>query len=512
METATYSPIASTRWGDKRWWGLSVILLAQLMVVADATIVNIALPSIQDALDISAAGRQWVITAYTLAFAGLLLLGGRIADYVGRKRAILTALGGLAIASVAGGAAGNAAVLLAARAAQGSCAALLAPAVLSLVSTMFPDPRERATAFAMAGAVLGSGLSVGLTLGGVVTEYLTWSWVFYINVPVAVSAGIGVLLLLEESRVRESGRFDAAGAVLATVGLAALVYGFNTAAEPAAGWDSPRAVAAILGGAVLLGVFVLVEARVRNPLLPLRILAHRSRGGALLAVLVAFVGLFGMFLFVSLYLQDVAGYTPLWAGVAALPLTGGVMLGSVLASRFMTRVPPRLLLGAGMLLAAAGMGWLTRSHIDSGYMVQILPALLAGGIGLGTVLPTTANLVTFGVADHESGAASATLNATEQMGASLGTALLNSIAANATTSYLATHPTTPDIHAAAQLHGFVPALSIGAGILTVAGIVAMLLVKDHLHTSTKPVSHPEHVGTESDKHITTPTTSSETHE
>ncbi len=514
MATTYPQADAPARGSRRRWWGLLVILLGQLMVVADATIMNIALPSIQDALDISAAARQWVITAYTLAFAGLLLLGGRIADYVGRKRAILIALAGLAVASVLGGASVNVAMLLAARAAQGVCAALLAPTVLSLVSTMFPKPRERATAFAMAGAVLGSGLSVGLTLGGVVTAYLGWHWVFYINVPVAAFAALGVLVLVDESRERQSGRFDVAGAVLATAGLITLAYGFSAAASPTGGWQAPRTVVAILGGAGLLAVFVLVEARVRNPLLPLRIVAHRSRGGALLAVLVAFVGLFGLFLFTSLYLQDVAGYTPLQAGVAALPLTGGVMAASVLASRLMTRLPPRLLLGTGMLLAAVGMGWLTQLQVDSGYVAHVLPALLAGGLGLGAVLPTTANLVTFGVADRESGAASAALNATEQMGASLGTALLNTIAANATAAYLATHQ-SPGAHLAAQVDGYTRALACGAGILTAAGIIAMVLVKAHLGRPPRPVSRadkPDEPAAAPDEHTVAPRKPSGVHE
>lgn len=488
MSTATPTPPESAKGGRRRWWALLVISTAQLMIVLDITIVNIALPTIQQQLDISDADRQWVVTAYTLAFAGLLLLGGRISDYMGRKRAFVVALMGFAVASAFGGASVNLEMLLTARAAQGAFGALLFPTALSLLSTTFSDPRERSTAFAVFGAVAGGGSAVGLTLGGMLTEYLSWHWVFYVSVPIAVGTAIGAAFVVAESRVRERLRFDVLGAVLATSGLTALVYGFSEAAGN--GWGAARTVIALATGVVLLGLFLLTEARISQPLLPLRIVADRGRGGAFLAQMLAMVGLFGMFFFLSFYLQSVQGYTPLQAGVAFLPLTGGVLTSSVLASRIMTRVPPRALLGGGLLLAAAGMAWLTQIEVDGSYVSHVLPSLIAVGLGLGCIFPTAANLATFGVANRESGVASAALNTSQQVGASLGTALLNTVAATHTAAYLTSHPPGPRTRLMGMVDGYTLATAWAAGILAVAGVAVLVLVNARLGASTPPDSEP----------------------
>lgn len=468
----------------RRWWGLVVIALAYLLITLDATIVNVALPTVQQDLDISAAGRHWVITAYTLAFAGLVVLGGRASDYIGHKRAFLIALAGLAVASIVGGAAVNPAMLLTARAGQGVFAALLGPTALSLLSNTFSDPDERGKAFAVFGAVLGASGGVGLVLGGLLTEYLSWHWVLFINVPIALIAAFGGVLTLTENRNRQRGRFDVLGAVLVTAGLVLLVYGFSEAANR--GWAAPLTLLPICGGAVLLGLFLVTQKSVSNPLIPLRILANRGRGGAYLAVLLAMVGLFGMFLFVSFYLQTVRGYSPLATGFAFLPQAVGTFVAAPLASRLVMRVPPRRLLVVGLLLGAAGMAWLTGLNVDSGYALHVLPSLVVIGVGLGMAFPVAANLATFGVAESEAGVASATLNTSQQMGASLGTALLNTIAASSTAAYLAEHAGEPGARLSGLVQGYTQATAWGAGVLALAAVIVFGLVNVRLDNARTP--------------------------
>jgi EmrB/QacA subfamily drug resistance transporter len=455
-----------------------VIALGQLMVVFDVTIVNVALPSIGRALDVSAGDRQWVITAYTLAFAGLLLVGGRLADHIGRKRAFLIALGGFAAASAVGGAAVNLAMLVAARAGQGAFGALLAPTALSLVATTFPDPGERGRAFAVFGVVMGGGAGVGLVLGGVLTEYLSWHWVMYVNTPLAVVAAVGAVVVLEDGRTPQRRRVDLVGAALATAGLVALVYGFDAASTH--GWTAPVTMGTIGAGLVLALVFVAVEARRREPLLPLGIVAHRSRGGAYLAFLLVMIGMFGMLLLVSFYLQTVAGYTALGAGIAFLPFAAGTLITSTLVGRMMTRVRSGLLLATGLLLAAAGMGFLTQLGVDSGYARHVLPAVLLIGLGLGTMSPVAANLATYQVPDRDAGVASALFNASEQVGASIGLAVLSTIAATSTDTYLATHPPGPGTEHAGLVHGYTIATTWAAAILTLGAILVLALVNARL--------------------------------
>jgi EmrB/QacA subfamily drug resistance transporter len=480
------SPAVSSAGDRRRWWALLVIALGQLMVVFDVTIVNVALPSIGRSLDISTADRHWVITAYTVAFAGLLLVGGRVADRVGRKRSFLIALAGFAVASAVGGAAVNLPMLVAARAGQGVFGALLAPTALSLVATTFPDPGERGRAFAVFGVVMGGGAGVGLVLGGVLTEYLSWQWVMYVNTPLALAAAAGATVVLTDSHSREGPRVDVVGAVLATAGLAALVLGFSATATH--GWTAPLTVGMLAAGMVLLLAFVAVQARLPHPLLPLRILVHRSRGGGYLAFAVVMVGMFGMFLLVSFYLQTVAGYTALQAGLAFLPFAGAVLASSTMVGRVMTRLRSGLLLAGGLALAAAGMAWLTQLRVDSSYPGLVLPAVLLIGLGLGLMSPVAANLATVEVPDRDSGVASAVFNASEQVGASIGLAVLNTVAATSTGAYLAANQRHRDVHLAGLVHGYTVAAAWAAAILAIAAIVTLVLVNARLDSQPEPAA------------------------
>src|SRR4051794_34038393 len=367
----------------RRWVALSVIAIAQLMVVLDATIVNIALPSAQHDLGISNADRQWVVTAYTLSFGGLLLLGGRIADYWGRKRTFLVGAVGFAVASAIGGLAQNGETVFAARALQGAFGARLAPASLALLTVLFTETKERAKAFAVYGAIAGGGSAVGLVLGGVLTEYANWRWCLLVNIPVALVALVLAIPLVPESRAYGDTSYDVPGAVAVTLGLASLVYGFTEAAKPDEGWDSPVTLAFIAGGLVLIAVFVLIERRVRNPLLPLRIVQDRNRGGAYITSILVGAGLFGSFLFLTLYLQNVLHYTPLEAGLASLPATVGVLISAVLASNLLPKVGPRPLMILGPVLAAGGMFALRYIDLDTSFWAHLMPAQIFLGLGLG---------------------------------------------------------------------------------------------------------------------------------
>ena len=453
----------------RRWVALAFIAVAQLMIALDATIVSIALPSAQAALGASDADRQWVVTAYTLAFGGLLLLGGRIADYLGRKRAFMIGLAGFALASLAGGAAPNFAALVAARAAQGAFAALLAPTALALLATSFTEARERATAFAVYGSIAGSGAAIGMLLGGALTQYLSWRWCLYVNLPVAIVAAIGAWIVLPASSDRGRPSLDVPGVVLAGAGLVSLVYG--TTEWVRSGWSSATVIALLAASAVLLVLFVLREARTPSPLLPLRIVTDRNRGGAYLAVGLALAGMFGAYLFLTYDFQVVMHYTPLQAGLAFLPITVASQAGSwLIARRLMPLTPPRALMAPGALVAAAGLVLLTQLHAGSSFVSVVLPAELLLGLGLSTAMVPAFSVATHGVDPREAGVASATVNAAQQVGASLGVAVLNTIAATATAAYLG--PRTE-----AVLHGFAQATGWGAAIMVLSAVVAALLVR-----------------------------------
>jgi len=456
-----------------RWLGLACISVAQLMVALDATVINIALPSAQQALSISDADRQWVVTAYTLAFGGLVILGGRVADTIGRRRAFLIGLAGFALASAAGGAAPTFAVLLAARAAQGACAALLTPTALSLLAVTFTEPRERAKAFAVFGAIAGTGGALGLLLGGVLTEYLQWRWCLFVNVPIALAALLAGRRVLPEMPAIRGPRLDFPGAVLVTAGLVSFVYGLSSAAIR--GWSAPITTGTLVVGLVLVGVFLLTESRVQAPLLPLRIVLNRNRGGSYLAIGLAVVAMYGLFLLLTYDLQVVLRYSPVRAGLAFLPLSAAVLLSSTTVSRaLLPKVPPRLLMAPGLLLGAAGMATLTALHAGAGYTTHILPAELLLGLGMGAVFVPAFSTATLGVGQRDAGVASAVAGTAQQVGASVGTALLNTIAASATAAYLIATPHAAP--AAALVHGYAQAAGWAALVLVVAAIAAGWLV------------------------------------
>ncbi|MER6355026.1 MFS transporter [Streptomyces sp. NPDC001634] len=470
----------------RRWWGLVIIALAQLMVVLDATIVNIALPSAQRDLGISDANRQWVITAYTLAFGGLLLLGGRIADMVGRKRTFVIGLIGFAGASALGGAATTSGMLFGARAFQGAFAAVLAPSALSLLTITFTDPRERGKAFGIYGALAGSGSAIGFIAGGLLTEYLNWRWCLYVNVPVAVVAVFGALALLRSGPGNAGAHLDVPGVLLGCGGLVALVYGFSEA-EPR-GWTDPLVLSLFAVGVALVAAFVWWQTRAPQPLLPLHIVKDRDRAGCFLTMCLAVIGVFGLFLFMTYYLQVVLGYSPLRTGLGYLPLTAAIITGSTqISARLLRRVQPRMLMVPGMVLASGGLMILTQMTVHSRYATEILPGLILVGLGMGlTFMPIFAT-ATAGVAPHDAGVTSATVNTSQQVGGSIGTALLNTIATTSSTAYLAAHLHNPAQKALivreGMVHGYTVALWWAAGVMLLAGLVAGLMVR------TKPPAH-----------------------
>ena len=487
---------------SSRWAALAFIAAAQLMIALDATIVNIALPSAQTALHFSTANRQWVVTAYTLAFAGLVLLGGRIADYAGRKRAFLIGLAGFAVTSAIGGAATNIGMLAGARAAQGAFAALLAPTTLSLLAVTFTGNRERAKAFAIYGAIAGSGAAVGLVLGGMLAEYVSWRWCLYVNVPVAAIAAAGAWITLPADGAGRRQRLDVPGALLASGALVAFVYACTDAV--AAGWASVR-VSGLLGvAAVLLAIFVVVESRVAAPLLPLRIVRERSRAGAQLSVGLSLAGLLGVYLFLTYYLQAVEHYSPVRAGLAFLPLTAAVQVSAmVIASRLVTRVAPRALIVPGLAVAAVAMLLLTQLRAGSGYVTHLLPAELLLGAGLGIVFVPAFNTASRGVDPRDAGVAAAVVNTAQQAGGSIGTALLNTIAASATIGYFASHRAGTGAGAAASqraavaaasaatVHGYAVAAAWAAALVAVAALLAAVMINARAPEATRDSTREE---------------------
>jgi EmrB/QacA subfamily drug resistance transporter len=438
----------------RRWLILALLGTAQLMVVLDATIVNIALPHAQSALAFSNNDRQWIVTGYSLAFGSLLLLGGRIADLFGRKRVFIIGVIGFAAASAFGGAAQDFTMLLIGRVVQGAFGALLAPATLSLLTTTFRNPVERTKAMGIYGGIAGAGESVGLLLGGVLTEYLDWRYVMYVNVLIAGAALVGGVTLLKHIAAPNRPRLDLVGTVLAGVGLFALVYGFSNASmsSGSSGWTQPATLGTLIGGAVLLVAFVLVEQRVAHPLLPLRVIGDRNRGGAYLAMFFAAIGMFGVFLFLTYYLEVNLQWSAVKTGVAFLPLTLVLVVVAALGNTvLLTRVSPRILVPFGLLLAAVGMALLTNIGLTSNYAADVLPTLVLVGAGLGLVFAPAFTIGTLGVEPGDAGAASAMVNVAQQIGGSIGTSLLNTIAAVAASGYVAAHAASITNAASKQL-------------------------------------------------------------
>jgi EmrB/QacA subfamily drug resistance transporter len=462
---------------DHRWLVLVIVAIAQLMVVLDATVVNIALPSAQRALGFPNSDRQWVVTAYALAFGSLLLLGGRLGDIFSRKRVFITGLIGFAVASAIGGAATSIGMLIAARALQGAFGAILAPAALGTLVSTFRDPRERGKAFGVFGSVAAGGGAVGLILGGLLTEYLSWRWTLYVNLLFAAIAVGGALAYIHTRRPANRPLMDGPGTLLASAGLFCIVYGFSHAET--AGWTAALTIGSLVAGVVLLAAFAFAEAHVRSPLLPLRIIVDRTRGGAYVSVGVAGIAVFGVFLFLTFYLQTVKGYSPVITGLAFLPMIACILVSSNTSSIvLLPRLGPRALISSGMLLGAVAMALLTRLSVTSSYVGGVLPSLLLLGVGFGMIISPAINTATAGVPQRDSGVASALVNTMQQVGGSIGTAALSTIALMATASYLLTHHAgAPALAVAvAATHGYTVAFTVSAALFGLGVVLAVVLL------------------------------------
>jgi EmrB/QacA subfamily drug resistance transporter len=455
----------------RRWLILGVIGLAQLMVVLDVTVMNIALPSAQRALQFTTVDRQWVVTAYTLAFGSLLLLGGRLADLFGRKVTFLIGLLGFAGVSAIGGASVNFAMLITARACQGAFGAILVPSALSLLTTTFTEPKERGKAFGIYGAIAAAGGAVGLLLGGALTEYLSWRWTLYVNLIFAGAAFIGGAILLTRQSSQVKPRLDIPGVLLVSGGLFCLVYGFSNAATH--NWSTPSTWGFLAAGVVLLVVFAIWQTRAANPLLPPRIVLDRNRGGAYATMLIASSGMFGVFLFLTYYLQQTLAYSPVVTGFAILPIAGGIAVAANLSTIvLMPRLGPKPLVATGMLIAAGAMAWFSQLGAHTAYVDGVLGPLILTGIGLGMVIAPSINTGTFAVAPRDAGVASATVTVGQQLGASIGTSLLNTIFASAVTSYLTLHVASARLIGRQALLGLALAHGYDTAFWWIAGIFA----------------------------------------
>ncbi len=460
---------------DRRGLALAIVLGAQLMIILDMTVVNIALPSIARGLHFSAAGLSWVLSAYTLTFGGLLLLGGRAGDILGRRRVFMVGIAVFTVASLAGGLAQSAGWLIAARAAQGVGGAIASPAVLAMITASFADGRERARALGIYTAVVMGGGSLGLVLGGVITEWVSWRWVLFINVPIGVLVALAAPLFLPETS-RQPGHFDVSGAVTSTAGMASLVYGIIRAS--ANGWGDRVALAAFAAAAVLLAGFLYRESRARQPITPLRLFADRRRAGSYLTRLLLVAGMFGMFFFLTQFIQDILGFSPLRAGIAFLPMTAALFTVSQLSPRLMSRFRPGMLMVTGMLPVVAGMTWLSRISPGTGYLAGILGPMLLIGAGMGVVFVPLTMASLAGVRPEDSGAASSMVNVMQQVGGSLGLAVLFTAFSSATRN-AAQHPVAGLSRLAqahlTMLHGVSSAFTLAA-VLDVLALLVVLTV------------------------------------
>jgi EmrB/QacA subfamily drug resistance transporter len=456
------------------WVVLILICLAQFMVVLDATIVNVALPSIQKDLGLSEGNLQWIVNAYTLVFGGFLLLGGRAGDLLGRKRIFLIGLVIFTGASLLDGLASSEGMLIGARALQGLGAALISPAALSIISTTFAEGAERAKALGVWAAIAIGGSAVGLILGGVLTQYFSWPWIFFVNVPVGIAAFLLSLRLIPESRDDHAHRsYDVAGAVTVTGGLMALVYAIVDAQS--AGWGSAKTIGFFALAAVLLASFVVIELRAKAPLVRLSIFRIRSLLTANVSMFLAASGIFAMFFFNTLYLQRVLGYGPLEAGLAFLPFTAGVMVSAALASQFAPRVGVRPVAAVGMLLTTAGLLLLTQLPVDGSYVADVLPAIVLSSLGMGAVFMPLTLIATTGLEDEDQGLASGLFNTSQQIGGALGLAILSTLA----TSKMSSAGGSPT---QALVVGFHWAFAAGA-VVMIAALIAMLALLRKRHVA-----------------------------
>jgi EmrB/QacA subfamily drug resistance transporter len=471
------NPEKSSKQHERRWLILAMIGVAQLMVVLDATIVNIALPSAQSDLGFSAASRQWVVTAYALAFGSLLLIGGRLGDYFGRKRVLIAGLIGFALVSALAGLAQSFEVLVAARALQGAFGALLAPSALSILTTTFANPEERGRAFGIYGGIAGGGSAIGLLLGGALTEYIDWRSTMFVNLVFAIPTAAAAVFLLVNERPTVRPKLDLPGAATASMGLFALVYGVSNAETHS--WGAPLTIGSLAASALLLTTFVLLQSWGRHPLLPLRVVLDRQRGGSFLAVGIAGSGIFAVFLFLTYYLQDTLGFSPLKTGLAFLPMTAMVVATStVVSTRILPRMGPRPLVPTGMVLAGIAMLLLTQLGVDTGYATHVLPALVLSGVGLGMLFAPAMATATGNVRPEDAGVASALVNTMQQVGASIGVALLSTFSAAATTSFVTSHGgPSPNSLANAAVHGYTTAFWWAAGIFFLGALVTSVLLR-----------------------------------
>jgi EmrB/QacA subfamily drug resistance transporter len=448
------------------------------MVVLDSTIMIIALPSAQHALGFSNTDRQWVVTAYTLAFGGFLLLGGRISDMFGPKRTLITGVVGFALASAIGGAAQTTLMLIGARGLQGLFGALLAPSVLSILTSTFSNPRERGRAFGIYATIAIAGSAFGLILGGFLTEYVDWRWCLYVNLPIAALVVVGALAMIPNRQGQSGVRLDVLGVILGCGGLVALVYGLGEAGT--SGWGATDVIVALVLAGVLLAAFILWQSKGPNPLLPLRILRSRNRAGSFLTIMLAVTAMFGTFLFLTYLLQTIDHYSPLKTGVAFLPLLVlNGLAATQLASRLMPYVRTRLLVVPGLLLSAAGSALFTTLTPGASYVTHVLPSELLLGLGLGLAIVPCISTATQNADPKDVGVTSAMTNTSQQIGASIGTALLNTIAAAATVTYLATHARSGDELAKGTVHGYAMASAWAAGIFVLAALIAGVVINAH---------------------------------
>jgi EmrB/QacA subfamily drug resistance transporter len=459
---------------DKKWLALALLALAQFVVVLDASIVNVALPSIGRDLDFSQDNLSWVVNGYTLFFGGFLLLGGRMADLLGRRRMFVAGLVLFALASLAGGLATSPGWLIAARAVQGLGAALLSPAALSLVTVMFSEGAERNKALGVWGAVAGSGGAAGVLLGGVLTEYAGWEWVLFVNVPIGIGAAMLAPRLLPESRNGGARHFDVAGAVSVTTGLSLLVYTLVDANN--AGWLSGQTLGLGAAALVLLGSFVLIETRSAAPLVPFRIFRKRTITGTNVVALLVAMALFSMFFFVSLYMQMVLGYDALEAGLAYLPLAGGIIVSAGIASGLVTKFGFKPILVTGLVLTAIGLMWFSQVDVGGSYVSDILFPSLIAAVGLGfAFVPMTIAAVS-GVEPQEAGLASGLINTSQQIGGALGLAILASIANSRTDTLMSAAHGDPAALPNALTEGFQIAFIVGAGFAVLGALLASTLI------------------------------------
>lgn len=478
---------------DRRWLVLVIVCIAQFMVVLDGTVVNVALPAIQEDLDFSAASLQWVVNAYTLAFGGFLLLGGRAADFVGRRRLFIAGVVVFTGASLLNALAPSAEFLIAARALQGLGAAMVSPAALSIVTTTFKDPAERAKALSAWAAIAVGGAAVGLLAGGILTEYLAWQWIFLINLPIGAAAIALGMKYVAESRVPTSG-VDVAGAVSVTAGLTLLVYAIVRAVDY--GWASVETIGMMAAAAALLVTFVFIEMRVKAPLVRLGIFRVRSLAGANLSMLAVMGGMFAVFYFASLYVQQTLGFTPVQAGLAFLPLTAGIILFSVIAERSIARLGVRTIGLAGMAVAAVGLLLLSRVTVDGTYVSDLLPGLLVMSAGLGLTFVPLTLIATANVADEDAGLASGLFNSSQQIGGALGLAILSTIAASQTENALegASGSPSPAEQSSALVEGFQAAFAGGAALMILGVVILATYVRRRDVAEVVPSEEPVHVG------------------